>query len=480
MSAISPWGRAAARLLQLAPAKAAQEQALLQPLLEGLLQCQHQGAEPLALSAQALEALPPAAREGLSALPLVLVERPEGGAELWSRRQHQQHRQVLHELQQRLLNHGGLVLTGGAGTGKTTRVKQLLAPEGGRTTLLLAPTGKAAARLREALAPLAETMHCATLHRALEADANGGFRRHQRRPLEADVVVVDEVSMVDTRLMQALLAALPAGVRLILVGDPAQLPPIGGSSVLEPLLLELRQQQPQLLLGLQRSHRFNDATALGAFVQLLRQPSPSAALQRQLQEQTSGDTNLQWWDLQAGWPAPLIQRIEAQRQLLRHRASSTELSDGEALDCLDRLMVLSPRRQGRFGVEQLNARWLQLGQRPPQHWPAGTPLLVTRNDAELGLANGDRGLVRPGREGNEAVIASADGPRRLPLSLLSAVEPALALTVHKSQGSQADAVIVLLPAGSSFDRRLLYTAMTRARQRLDLLCPALDTLESPG
>ena len=123
---------------------------------------------------------------------------------------------------------------------------------------------------------------------------------------------------------------------------------------------------------------------------------------------------------------------------------------------------------------------LQLGQRSPQHWPVGTPLLVTRNDAELGLANGDRGLVRPGAEANEAVIASADGPRRLPLSMLSAVEPALALTVHKSQGSQADAVIVLLPPGSNFDRRLLYTAMTRARERLDLLSPALDTLNSPG
>jgi len=479
MSGNSPWSRAAARLLQLAPATAAQEQTQLQPLLEALLQCQHQGAEPLNLSAQTLESLTPSAREGLSALPLMLVERPEGGAELWSRRQHQQHQQVLTVLQQRLLNHGGLVLTGGAGTGKTTRVKELLATEAGRRTLLLAPTGKAAARLREALAPLAETMHCATLHRALEADANGGFRRHQRRPLEAEVVVVDEVSMVDTRLMQALLAALPDGVRLILVGDPAQLPPIGGSSVLEPLLLLLRQQQPQLLLELQRSHRFNDTTALGGFVQLLRQPSDCSALQSRL-EHGADDTNLQWWDLKTGWPAPLLQRIEAQRQLLRRQAASSDVSDASALACLDRLMVLSPRRQGRFGVEQLNARWLQLSQRSPQHWPVGTPLLVTRNDAELGLANGDRGLVRPGAEANEAVIASADGPRRLPLSMLSAAEPALALTVHKSQGSQADAVIVLLPPGSSFDRRLLYTAMTRARERLDLLSPALDTLESPS
>ena len=94
MSGNSPWSRAAARLLQLAPATAAQEQTQLQPLLEALLQCQHQGAEPLNLSAQTLESLTPAAREGLSALPLMLVERPEGGAELWSRRQHQQHQRM--------------------------------------------------------------------------------------------------------------------------------------------------------------------------------------------------------------------------------------------------------------------------------------------------------------------------------------------------------------------------------------------------
>ena len=101
-----------------------------------------------------------------------------------------------------------------------------------------------------------------------------------------------------------------------------------------------------------------------------------------------------------------------------------------------------------------------------------------RNDASLGLANGDRGLVRPGPQGNEAVIATAEGPQRLPLELLPCPEPALALTVHKSQGSQAREVIVVMPAGSSLDRRLLYTALTRAKERVDLLSPPLDTLEA--
>ena len=139
-------------------------------------------------------------------------------------------------------------------------------------------------------------------------------------------------------------------------------------------------------------------------------------------------------------------------------------------------MVLSPRRRGRHGVEQFNSRWLGLELSQPQRWPAGTPLLVGRNDAGLGLANGDRGVVRLGPRGAEAVIATADGPRRFPMALVPAPEPALAITVHKSQGSQASEVIALMPQGETIDRRMLYTALTRARTRVDLISLALNSL----
>ena len=477
MSEASRCQRGAARLLNLAPAAVQAQAIALQPLLERLLLCQLQGREPLQLDATELAELSTATKTALQQLPVVLIEQGEQGAELWSRRQQQQQQNLLKDLEQRLHQHQGLLLTGGAGTGKTTRVRQLLADGRERHTLLLAPTGKAAARLREALSPLPETMQCSTLHRALEANPSGGYGRHQGRPLDAEVVVVDEVSMVDTQLMQALLDALPSTTRLLLVGDSAQLPPIGGSSVLAPLEQLLKQHRPQLLLQLERSHRFNDSTALGCFVQQLRQGRTTAQLQQQLSE-AAEDSNLRWWPLQQGWPLALQQRLEQHRSRLEQQANNNAVSDDEALACLEDLLVLSPRRSGRQGVSQLNRRWLPLTQREPWHWPIGTPLLVGRNDASLGLANGDRGLVRPGPRGNEAVIATAEGARRLPLELLPCPEPALALTVHKSQGSQAREVIVVLPAGSSLDRRLLYTALTRAQQRLDLLSPPLESLAS--
>ena len=343
MSEASRCQRAAARLLSLAPAAVQAEAKTLQPLLERLLLCQLQGREPLQLTAAELPELTAAAQTALQQLPVVLIEQGAQGAELWSRRQHHQQQHLLMDLEQRLHQHQGLLLTGGAGTGKTTRVRQLLADERERQTLLLAPTGKAAARLREALSPLPASMQCSTLHRALEANPSGGFGRNQQRPIDAEVVVVDEVSMVDTQLMQALLEALPSSTRLVLVGDSAQLPPIGGSSVLEPLEQQLKQHRPQLLLQLERSHRFNDSTALGGFVQKLRRGSPAAELQQQLAAGAE-HSNLQWWPLQQGWPLALQQRIEQHRQRLEQQAHNTALSDAEALACLEDLLVLSPRR----------------------------------------------------------------------------------------------------------------------------------------
>ena len=466
--------RCAERLWALAAPAAAGPETAAEPalisLLERFYQQLSQGEEPLRLTPLELETLAPL----LGSLPLELEQAADGTPRLWSRRSWQRQQRLIAALVERLSQHGGLLVTGGAGTGKTSLVRELLAEEGNRRVLLTAPTGKAAARLREALAGFEPPLEGGTLHRWLEATGGGQFRRNRQRPLAVDTLVLDELSMVDGALLEALLEALPAGVRLLLLGDPGQLPPIGGAGVLEPLQQRLQQLNSPCWRQLQRSHRFNESTALGAFVGALRQQASPQALQGQLAQLGDND-NLRWHDLRQGFPASVATALQSQRDCLRQQALDRHCSDAELLGQLEQLMLLCPRRLGQLGVTALNGRFLGIDPQKPLSWPSGTPLLVTRNDSELNLANGDLGVLRPNATGQpEALIASADGPLRLPLALLPGLEPALALTVHKSQGSQAQRAVVVVPQPQGLDPRLLYTALTRARGGVDLICPPVD------
>jgi exodeoxyribonuclease V alpha subunit len=467
--------RCAERLWALAAPATAGPGAPADPALIALLERFYlqlsQGEEPLRLQPEELESLVPL----LGSLPLEIQQGADGTPTLWSRRSWQRQRRLIADLVERLSQRGGLLVTGGAGSGKTSLVRELLQQEGHRRVLLTAPTGKAAARLREALAGFEPPLAAGTLHRWLEATGGGQFRRHRQRPLAVDTLVLDELSMVDGALMEALLEALPSEVRLLLLGDPGQLPPIGGAGLLEPLQLRLQELNSPCWRQLQGSHRFNESTALGAFVTALRHRAPAQELQAQL-EQLSATDNLHWHDLRQGFPASVAKQLENQRDCLGQLAQDPHCSDGELLSQLEQLMVLCPRRLGSLGVAALNQRFLGINSNRVQGWPPGTPLLITRNDSELNLANGDLGVVRPNGTGQlEALIASADGPLRLPLALLPGLEPALALTVHKSQGSQAQRAVVVVANPLGLDPRLLYTALTRARAGVDLICPPLNS-----
>jgi len=397
-----------------------------------------------------------------------------------------------------LTEHGLVVLEGGPGTGKTTTVAlmltALLRQEPNSRIHLAAPTGKATARLRNATGG---RWPCTTLHRLLESRA-GRFGRDRNHPLALDVVVVDEASMVDLGLMAALLEALPAAARLVLVGDPDQLPPIDPG----PVLLELQRPGLRKALGgavvtLRTTYRNGGAIAAvaaslrdGASRGGVHRPAaadPLAMVRTQLQGLTSSD-NLAWLEASIrSLPPLLLQRLSEHHQTLAHRASTCDPGDpatiSALLRCRDGLLVLSPLRMGRWGVDAIHRALL--GERATGGaggWPIGTPVLCTRNLVELGLANGDLGVL----------IGAADpqdgpAPRRLlfgdgiqdpvvvhPAQLAGALEPALALTVHKAQGSEAEEVIVLLPPGDRQDSRLLYTALTRARERA-LLITARET-----
>ena len=397
-----------------------------------------------------------------------------------------------------LLHHRRLVLlSGGPGTGKTSTVVEMLAaalrlqPE--LRLQLAAPTGKAAARLGSAvaggasdlepeLAQRLQSVPSGTLHRLLEARGDGaGFRRGRSLPLELDLLVVDEVSMVDLPLMEALLDALPDTARLLLVGDPGQLPPVGPGA----MLLELCRPEALAALGpapVELCTTYRNDGAIAALAAELRHtphlgPELLSTLRPQLQQLDSG-ANVQWLEAPGGRPpAEALDRLREHQQrlatLAKERQSEALLAE------LERLILLSPIRQAPWGVEGVQRALLGDALAGPlQRWPLGTPVLNRRNLPEQGLANGDTGVLVAGDDGGQLVLFP--GGRLLHPARLGAAEPALALTVHKAQGSQYGELLLLLPPGRHLDARLLYTGLTRARHcaRLYTPVPAAEALQA--
>lgn len=442
--------------------------------------------------------------------PLVL----EGDRLLW-RRWHAQREQVLQALIQRaqepcplgtagavpalarldadqqravaaVLDHRLVLLEGGPGTGKTSTVAGMLAAvrqrSPGARMHLAAPTGKAAARLRASLART-EVVPCTTLHRLLESQGER-FGRNRQQPLDLDLLVIDEVSMVDLALMQAVLEALPAQARLVLVGDGAQLPPVGPG----PVLLELQRPQRRQALGaaaVELRTTYRNGGAIAAVAANLR-PNPEAnqgsgdwrRLIPQLRQLEPG-ANLGWQQASPRrLPGALLERLRRQQQELRQLGEGTRPGERQAearlLAQLDALLVLTPVRRGRWGVEAIHRALLGESQEQPvQRWPIGTPVLCQHNLLELGLANGDVGILA-GEE--PRLLFGVGGGEHLWLhpAQLPALQPALALTVHKAQGSEAHEVWILMPDTGRPSDRLLYTALTRARQRAELITPEGD------
>ena len=383
----------------------------------------------------------------------------------------------------RAIDHYGVVLlSGGPGTGKTSTVLHMLLRalehQPKLRARLAAPTGKAARRLQDAIRshPKTAFLPCTTLHRLLEARP-GGFGRHRRNPLHVDLLIVDEMSMVDLELGRALLSALPPHCQLVLVGDSAQLPPIGAGAVWQHL------QEPDQI------KRFNDGAI--TLTKVYRNRGALAQMSALLRDQGLRP----FWSQLSALPktsnisvacpktkqipeavhAALIQHLDH----LKERASALEINAHgqphqqqaqDLLNILDGLMVLCPRRRGPWGVDAVHQRLLDGAE--PQRWPSGLPVLCSENQPELGLANGDLGVMVGEGAHQRALFLSSDpsGESRHALlhpARLRHLEPALALTIHKAQGCEMDKVLLLWPALD--DRQsssLLYTAITRAKQQL--------------
>ena len=380
---------------------------------------------------------------------------------------------------------GVTVLAGGPGTGKTTTIARMIAllfRQGVRRVALAAPTGKAAARLDEALRQAAAVLpsdvadqvgalSASTLHRLLGAQPyrRPPFRYHRDNPLPHDVVIVDELSMVSLTMMSRLTEALGPRTRLVLVGDPDQLSSVGAGAVLGDLTqAEWRGTGgPSPVVRLQRNYRFTGV--LGQLAQAVR----AGEAEHVLALATAGHANLTLTsenDPQEGLRARVV-------HVGRGIHAAAESGDATlALELLDRHRLLCAHRHGPYGATTWARQvefWLKAsvaGFGAEGEWYAGRPVLVTVNQPDWGLYNGDTGVVLT--TGPRPLVHFAGAAVR-PLSpdLLGPVQSVDALTVHKAQGSQFSVVSMVLPPVDSplLTRELLYTAVTRARDAVHLI-----------
>lgn len=389
------------------------------------------------------------------------------------------------------------LISGGPGTGKTTTVlKILMLLFEGNPDLdirLAAPTGKAAARLQESIREGLSGLDCpegirerisgrsaSTIHRLLRPIPGSVFFQHDHRnPLAADVVILDEASMVDLPLMAKLLAALPENSRLVILGDKDQLASVEAGSVLGGIV-EAAVETPAgraapplagVVTLLNRNYRFGNESGIFRVCNAVRDGDAAASFDL-LRGGKASDAVLRDLPPPSGLKEALRPRVVAG---FREFAGKTDPE--EALNALGRFQVLTALRRGPYGRENVNLlieeilREEGLIRSGTRNYP-GRPLMVTENDYALSLFNGDVGVLLEDEEGAlMSFFRTEDGtirkvsPLRLPFS-----EPAFAMTIHKAQGSEFDEVLTILPARDTrlLTRELLYTAISRARKKVEL------------
>lgn len=412
------------------------------------------------------------------------------------------------------------IISGGPGTGKTTTVAKLLAalyslaPASSPRIMVAAPTGKAAARLTQSLAQALEALpfltglpvslptEAVTLHRLLGAGLNQNtFTYNADNPLHADIVIVDEASMIDLFMMARLIEALPAHTRLILLGDRDQLSSVEAGAILADLcafagqgyspaqcarlarltgyhLPEQRDHSAAAdrLCLLKKSYRFSAYSGIGLLSTAINQ-GQSQQVQTLLDDPNWPD--IVWFDLDSICDESILTTALMGYEDYFSLLTQPEIEPLSALSCFSRYRLLCALHEGPFGVKTFNQLIEQAWQQKRRQltpdagmWYAGRPVMILKNSINLGLFNGDIGITLTDSQGKLRVYFQlADGsirsfsPYRLPEH-----ETAFAMTVHKSQGSEFDQISIVLPTEYTplLSRSLLYTAVTRAKKSLQL------------
>jgi exodeoxyribonuclease V alpha subunit len=375
------------------------------------------------------------------------------------------------------------LLCGGPGTGKTTTVAAVVAllveeatarGEPPPKTLLLAPTGKAAARLGEAVRAAkaridasgavldAIPTDASTVQRALGMRPDGlRFSRNRDRPLEADVIVVDEASMIDLGLMRQLLDATPPDARLIIVGDPDQLTSVEAGSVLRDLVTAGEETWwKDRVTTLRKTHRYDATQPLGRLIASVRE-GDGAEVRDLLSSNQSDD--VRW--------APFDALGEELDGAARRWARATSADEpGEHFARRAEYAVLTPFRKGRTGTRRL-ALLIEERLAAAASTVAASPILIEENSRELGVFNGDLAFVRPGATPTAVIPTEDAAPRTIAEARLPRYSSAYALSIHKSQGSEFDEVLIVLPEEDAplMTREVIYTAVSRARRRVRIV-----------
>jgi len=411
------------------------------------------------------------------------------------------------------------VISGGPGTGKTTTVAAILglilelAPTGGVRMALTAPTGKAAARLKDAIERAKDSLNCSdaiktglsvetsTLHRILGSiPYSPHFRHNERHRLQVDVAVVDEASMVDLALMTKFIMALPDDCRVILLGDKDQLASVEAGAVLgdicdtgeaygftkrycekieeitgyklsEPHGTSAKNELPDCIVQLTKSHRFAPNSGISRISRAINAGDGQAALELL---KHGGFDDIEWQSLPLPDSLCSVFGTTIAREYGGYLAAD---NIEDAFRQFTNFRILCAVREGPYGVKEINTLSEQIlaGKDlidPDPQWYEGRPVMITRNDYTLRLFNGDVGLAVKEKDGTRRIaFAMPDAticrfqPFRIP-----AHETVFAMTIHKSQGSEFDRVLIILPDNYSpvLTRELLYTGITRAKTHVTI------------
>lgn len=388
------------------------------------------------------------------------------------------------------------VLSGAPGTGKTSTVVRILAllreQKWGmkQRIAMAAPTGKAAARLKTSISDIKRTLDCSdevksaipddvvTIHRLLGTiSGSSRFRHSASNPLPFDTVIIDEASMVALPLMSLLVTALKADARLILLGDHNQLASVEAGSVFGDICSagSVNKASPlsNSMVLLEKNYRFHPGSGIAEISRAVNDGLEREAVSLLKRSSSSGVT---WQEL----PAPEeLQHALANKAVEGFHSYLDAASPAEALERFDRFRILCALRDGPYGVSGLNRTVENILARKALISPASTfyrgrPLMITVNNYAMRLFNGDTGILFPDPENGGSLRAfffAPDGeirsiaPERLPQH-----ETAFAITIHKSQGSEFDRLLMLLPPIDSeiLTRELIYTGITRAKESVEI------------